>query len=87
MLIIILCTCVTYLSFCIIEIKNECLLRFFDGPIRRRKWKPPSNSRPIIFDRTQYFKQPTNLHYPVVRSDLFTAIGYNHINDEFEYVC
>lgn len=72
---------------CTIGIKNECLLRFYDGPIRRRKWKPPSNSRPIIVDRTRHFKQPVDLKYPVMHSNLFAQIGYNYVNDEFEYVC
>uniref|UniRef100_A0A2S2Q518 Transcriptional adapter 2B n=1 Tax=Sipha flava TaxID=143950 RepID=A0A2S2Q518_9HEMI len=67
------------------EIKHECLLRFYDRPIRQRKWKPPSNSRPIIFDRTHYFKEPVNLKYPVMNSNLFIQIGYDYVNDEFEY--
>lgn len=86
MLIIIVCTYITCFLFCAIEIKNECLLRFYDRPIRQRKWKPPSNSRPIILDRTRYFKEPVNLKYPVVNSNLFAQIGYDHVNDEFEYV-
>lgn len=69
-----------------IEIKKEFLLRFYDGPIRRGSWKPPSNSGPIILDYTRLFKQHIALQYPVVDYDLFAFISYNHVVDEFEHV-
>ncbi|KAL4136129.1 hypothetical protein QTP88_007694 [Uroleucon formosanum] len=66
------------------EIKKEYLLRYCDDPIRRGTWKPPSN-KPIILDRTWFFKQPVELKYPVVDHNLFADISYNYITDEFEY--
>lgn len=72
--------------FYIIEIKKEFLLRFYDDPIRRGSWRPPSNSGPIILDYTRFFKQRVDLKYPVVDYNLFALISYNHVVDEFDYV-
>ncbi|XP_060844215.1 uncharacterized protein LOC132924125 isoform X1 [Rhopalosiphum padi] len=66
------------------EIKKEYLLRYFEDPIRRGTWKPPSN-KPLILDRTWSFKQPIEMKYPVVDYNLFAYTSYNNIADEFEY--
>jgi len=53
--------------------------------MRRGTWKPPSN-KPIILDRTSFFKQPVEMKYPVVDHNLFSDTSYDNIADEFEYV-
>lgn len=54
--------------------------------MRRRSWNSIKNVEPIILDRTRFFKQPEDMKYPVVNSNLFATLGYNYATDDFEYV-
>lgn len=69
-----------------IEIADEYIFRFYESPMRRSTWNLVKHVKPIILDRTRFFKQPDDMKYPVVDSKLFAELGYNFATDEFEYV-
>lgn len=71
---------------CTTEVAEEYIFRFYECPMRRRTWNSIKHVEPIILDRTRSFKQPQDMKYPVVNSDLFAELGYNHATDDFEYV-
>lgn len=72
---------------CITEVEEEYIFRFYECPMRRKSWSSIKHVEPIILDRTRFFKQPEDMKYPVVNSNLFAELGYNYATDDFEYVC
>ncbi|XP_050528654.1 uncharacterized protein LOC126898540 [Daktulosphaira vitifoliae] len=68
------------------EIKSEYVSKFIENPIRRGTWKLRSNARPVIADRTRFFKPHIQRMYPSIDLELFANSTYNHITDEYQHV-